>query len=241
MPQSDYVARWNDKHYVDAYLHVTSGSQPDGAEWAQKLDTNSDGVVLDLGCGEAKLLIALSPYIACGIGVDVSRHQIARGRQNIRSVGITNIELRTVDVRDITFREEELDAVVSLAAIHHISDDAKAQLFVSIRHWLKPGGLFHFHDDTFNFAPEEFEQEAARIRDGHRAKLGDNYEWMKENLCFDDFELCPYLDDLQQMIRASGLAIESVQRCGPDGPHGAIIRSRNPGSDSRQQKPGGDG
>lgn len=225
-PEDEYIARWNTKEYVDAYLQVTSGARPDGAEWARKLGVGSGSTVLDLGCGEAKLLIALSPHIARGVGVDVSGHQIARGQENVLSAGVTNIELRAADFRHVSFGEAELDAVVSLAAIHHIPDDAKAQLLMRIGRWLRPGGLFYFHDDTFNFPPEEFEQRSKQIQDGYRARLGDHYEWLKQNLCFDDFEMCPYLSDLEDMVRSSGLVIESVERRGPDGLHGAIVRAR---------------
>ena len=59
--------------------------------------------VLELGCGTAANLIplALAHPRACFIGCDLSRSALASAQRIIEGLGLTNVELRHVDICDV--------------------------------------------------------------------------------------------------------------------------------------------
>jgi putative AdoMet-dependent methyltransferase len=224
MSRSEELARrWNQKEYVANYLRVMAAREYDGTEWARELGLTEQTTVLDLGCGDGRILLAIASSIHRGIGIDVSEHQIAAARRNAEAAQVSNVEFIQSDFRHFDIGPERVDVVITIAAFHHISNEEKAALLSRVSQVLKPGGLFYFDDDTFNFPPEQFEQRAAEIRQEWERRFGsEGYERLKRELCFDDFELTPYLSDLQRMIEAAGLPIEATQERGL---HGAEIRA----------------
>ena len=79
------LQRWHDAGYTDSYIRFTRPMHVDGREWARRLGVGPDSVVIDLGCGEGKLLTALARHIGGGIGIDVSPHMVEpRGLDGVR-------------------------------------------------------------------------------------------------------------------------------------------------------------
>lgn len=163
MTAQDSTGRWHDRKYVQAYLSFTRGVEFDGTAWAKDLNVGRGDVVVDLGCGEGKLLKALAPLISRGIGLDLSSIALDRGRSGLEDAGIKNIELRCQDFRKLNLPASSVNALVSLWALHHIPDDEKRVVLEKIRDVLVPGGLLHVEDDTFNFEPERFAEMAPAI------------------------------------------------------------------------------
>jgi cyclopropane fatty-acyl-phospholipid synthase-like methyltransferase len=198
----------------------------DGTAWAEKLSVGHNDVVVDLGCGEGKLLKALAPLIFHGIGLDMSAIALERGRRGLKDAGIKNIELRRQDFRKLNVPSSSVKAVVSLWALHHVEDDAKRMVLEKIRDALVPGGLLNLEDDTFNFQPERFgEMVPAMYREFEERFGRDGWEVLKRELDGEDFECTPYLDALLSMIRLAGLDVISVTELGLNG---AVVRARHP-------------
>jgi alkylated DNA repair protein alkB family protein 8 len=98
--------------------------------------------ILDLGCGNGRLLELLKDKGVEYIGVDNSRAliKIAQERYN----KIPNVEYRFVvaDALDLSFPENSFDAVISLAVLHHIpSVEKRKKFFREVKRVLKPEGI----------------------------------------------------------------------------------------------------
>ena len=158
MKSKDFASRWHARSYVDAYVHFTRGVEFDGSAWARRLRSGAEDTVVDLGCGEGKLLIALAPYVKRGIGVDVSGISLDYARRNLAAAHVRNVELIERDFRRLELPARTVNAFVSLAALHHVPDEEKAVILANSKSALCPGGLLHIEDDTFNFPPERFDE-----------------------------------------------------------------------------------
>lgn len=88
--------------------------------------------VLDLGCGDGRLMAKLVEVGCEVVGVDSSPEQVAAARQ-------AGLDARVIDARELPFTAE-FDAVFSNAALHWIKEaDAVA---VSVYRSLRPSGRF---------------------------------------------------------------------------------------------------
>lgn len=68
----DFLERWNDPNYTSDYILFTEHQSFDTRRYLDQLQVDSASTVVDLGCGEAKVLADIAPEIDSGIGVDTS-------------------------------------------------------------------------------------------------------------------------------------------------------------------------
>ena len=92
------------------------------------------GVLLDAGCGAGAFARAVAPRCARVVAIDLSPAMIARAK----SEGVpANVELAVGDALEIDFPEASFDAIVSIAAVHHMDTRVALTRFASL---LRPGG-----------------------------------------------------------------------------------------------------
>jgi cyclopropane fatty-acyl-phospholipid synthase-like methyltransferase len=93
--------------------------------------------VLELGCGAG---LPMTSRLANGrqlTGVDISGEQIRRARRNVPGATFIHADLTTFERAWAS-----VDAVVAFYSLTHVPREEHAALFVRIRRWLRPGGLF---------------------------------------------------------------------------------------------------
>ncbi len=91
--------------------------------------------VLDVGCGEGLLARDLGTGITHVTGIDVDARSITLARRTTAAPNVTYVQS---DVLAAPFRLESFDAVVSVAALHHI--DMRVGL-TQMANLLRPGGV----------------------------------------------------------------------------------------------------
>ncbi len=101
--------------------------------------------VLDIGCGKGRAMAALARRFPRSrfVGLDLCHEAIEKGREEIASAGLTNIQLRTEDVAFMEF-EGRFDLVTAFDAIHDQRDPAS--VLANVRRSLRPGGVFLMQD-----------------------------------------------------------------------------------------------
>ena len=230
MEHRDFSWRWRDREYVDRYVRFTRGLEFDGAHWADRLGVGGADTVVDLGCGEAKLLLALAPHVARCIGLDLSPGALDHARRNIAAAKVSNVELVERDFRQLDLPVNSVKAFVSFAALHHVSDEEKRQVLAGVKEALVPEGLLHLEDDTFNFSPDQFDAMVPQMYREFEKRFGPKaWSFLKKNLAGDDFECTPYLESLLSLIRSVGLEVIQVSELGLNG---AVIRAHKPSAES---------
>jgi SAM-dependent methyltransferase len=98
--------------------------------------------VLDLGCGDGRLLdlVLRARPEAAGVGLDFSPHMLDLARK--RFAGSSRVDVVAHDLDEPLPALGRFDAVVSSFAIHHLAHERKRQLYEEIWQRLDAGGVF---------------------------------------------------------------------------------------------------
>ncbi len=98
--------------------------------------------VLDLGCGDGRLLalVKLAYPTVAGIALDFSPTMLEQAR--LRFAGDMHVAVVAHDFAEPLPDRGKFDAVVSSFAIHHVEDSRKRGLYKEVFALLEPGGVF---------------------------------------------------------------------------------------------------
>lgn len=182
-------ATWKDEAKVAEYLGRVdrlAARRAGEAELVEALPA-SVGRVLDLGCGDGRLLdlvLAARPDAAEGVGIDNSQPMIALART--RFADDARVQIVEHDLAHGLPSVGRFDAIVSGFAIHHLTHQRKRSLFAEIVDRLEPGGVFVNLEVVACATPELHEEFNRRIGrpDGDPedilAGVEEQLDWMRE-------------------------------------------------------------
>ncbi len=113
----------------------------------KKLNLQKGQKVLDIGCGWGGFLkYAAEKYGVEGVGISVSKEQIAYGQEMFRDLPV---ELRLQDYRDI---DEKFDHVISLGMFEHVGYKNYRTYMEVVHKALKDEGCFLLHTIGLHFS-----------------------------------------------------------------------------------------
>jgi trans-aconitate 2-methyltransferase len=118
-----------------SYDRISGTMEALGLEVLSRLDLEGEELVLDAGCGSGRITQALLDRLPHGrvIAVDQSASMVEAARQRLGP----EVDVRVADLLDLSL-EEPVDAVLSTATFHWISDHDL--LFRRLHAALRPGG-----------------------------------------------------------------------------------------------------
>src|SRR5215470_9076694 len=106
--------------------------------------------VLEVGCARGDNLIpmAFSLPRARFVGIDVSPRQIAEGRAAVAELGLENLELRELSIRDAGPDLGQFDFIVAHGVFSWVSEEVQEQLLKFCAEALTPHGLAYLSYNT---------------------------------------------------------------------------------------------
>jgi SAM-dependent methyltransferase len=229
----DALVEWNYMFHREIYSAVTA--------WLRERRDLSAGSLLDLGCGNGRILarsFEIAPP-ARYAGVDLSAEALAEAREYLG--GLSDVELFQADM--LSFLENgsngAFDVIFSGFALHHLGSEEKRRLFREAARGLAPGGAFLLIDVVRDDLESRDEAVAAYIRDMRRG-------WTRmtatdlENACAHvaEFDFPESVNGLVKMATEAGLVRH--QRLASYGRHEAVVffapDSDETGSDRRPNR-----
>jgi ubiquinone/menaquinone biosynthesis C-methylase UbiE len=105
--------------------------------------------VLELGCGNGKLLAFLAENLHECIGLDFSENACRLSQRNVKS---PNVNLIIADARQIPLRSGSVDTVIAFHVVGHLLAEDRTALVAESARVLSSGGKFLFCD----FSIEDF-------------------------------------------------------------------------------------
>lgn len=128
---------------------ATQGTRLDKKEYISRCARNvrpfvqlvdSHANVLEFGCGLGGNLIALSPHIGRGVGIDINGLYLWHARRLARSERAANLEFRRYDGCLLPTWEESFDVVLSVGVFERISKADVRNYIASLAKFTRRGG-----------------------------------------------------------------------------------------------------
>lgn len=108
--------------------------------------------VLELGCAGGGNLIPMAQTLPNSqfVGLDYSGQQIAAGRAAISALGLTNIALKQLDIRDIATHDlGEFDYIIVHGIFSWVPPEVQAAIFETCHRNLAPNGVAYISYNTY--------------------------------------------------------------------------------------------
>jgi cyclopropane fatty-acyl-phospholipid synthase-like methyltransferase len=138
----------------------------------EALGLGPKSTVIDMGAGTGAFAVHAAPHVKQVFAVDVSAPMLARCREKARSAGLRNVRCRAGGFLTYRHTGAPADAVVSVAALHHLPDFWKLVGLRRVREMLKQGGKLFLFDIVFpSSAPDLDRQLQVWVR-AIKAKAG---------------------------------------------------------------------
>jgi tRNA (cmo5U34)-methyltransferase len=136
------VNKWTEASHATDYLAMEIPHRSEGESVLLECIPQRASRILDLGCGDGRLLALVLERCprATGIAVDFSPAMLERAR--LRFTGDKRVQIREHNLDHSLPKLGSFDIVVSSLAIHHVTDERKRELYTEVFHLLVPAGMF---------------------------------------------------------------------------------------------------
>lgn len=173
-----------------------------------RLGLGAEHTVIDLGSGTGAFLVNAAPHLKRIYAVDVSLPMLDYARHKVEQAGLTNVSFHHGGFLTYQHTTEAVDAIISVAALHHLPDMWKGVALLRCYEMLKPGGQFYLYDIVFPFAKDY----AAPLQgwiDDFVAKVGPEFAPEVETHIRDEFSTYDWV--MEGLLRRAGFSIQSAE------------------------------
>lgn len=102
--------------------------------------------VADVGTGTGFVAAGIAPRVEKVIGIDNSPAMLEMARENLRSLGIENVELSTGDITALPLEDSSVDAAFANMVLHHAKNPAA--MLREMARIVRPGGTVAITDEA---------------------------------------------------------------------------------------------
>jgi putative AdoMet-dependent methyltransferase len=162
-----------------------------------KLEITSKDTVLDFGCGTGGIALNLAKYCKKVICVDISKSMLNILKNKAEEQKIRNIETHSAGFLTYIHEGDQVDKMITKAALHHLPDFWKSVALLKMADIIKKSGKLYFFDVIFTFHPKDHESAIENLINTMRNVAGDSmanetiihikeeystYDWIMEGL-----------------------------------------------------------
>jgi SAM-dependent methyltransferase len=148
MPNAAQIERWDGptgQHWVAEAARYDRMNRAFAAKIVDEAAPQAGVRVLDVGCGNGALALAISPLVLPGgtvMGLDISGPMLEEADRRARAAGISNVSLQKGDCQVYPLASAAYDVVVSRFGVMFFDDPRAA--FANLAQALRPGGRLVF-------------------------------------------------------------------------------------------------
>lgn len=135
-----YASQYHQEEFApDWYRKFVKPFAPDREEVTIQMLQGGGDTILDIGCGEGNILIALADKFKRLEGIDIVDYRIAKGLKKVKKKKISNIKLTVSDIEDgLDYKKNSFEVVTCLSIIEYTFDPYYT--ISEIKRVLRPGG-----------------------------------------------------------------------------------------------------
>lgn len=126
--------------------------------------------VIDLGAGTGGITVHLAERVGHIYAVDISEPMLEACRRKCKTAGRTNVSFHQGGFLSYEHTDEQVDAIISSTAMHHLPDMFKQIALLRCYDMLKPGGQFLLVDVVFSFPAHAYDTALQEWTDGFPAE-----------------------------------------------------------------------
>jgi ubiquinone/menaquinone biosynthesis C-methylase UbiE len=135
----------------DRYHQALRDYRHEAEQIVAALGLDPSATVLDMGCGTGAFALHAARCYRMVYAIDVAQAMLGRARRQAQRAGLTNIEFHRGGFLTYQHEGPPVDAVVSVAALHHLPDFWKLVGLHRLASILKPNGRLYLFDVVFSF------------------------------------------------------------------------------------------
>jgi cyclopropane fatty-acyl-phospholipid synthase-like methyltransferase len=173
-----------------------------------RLGLGAEHTVMDMGAGTGAFAIHAAPHVKTVYAVDVSLPMLDYTRRKAEQAGLTNIVFSHGGFLTYEHTAEPVDAIVSVAVLHHLPDMWKGIALLRCFEMLKPGGRFFLYDVVFP-TTKDYTALLQGLVDSFVEKVGPEFAAETEAHIRDEFSTYDWV--MEGLLRHVGFHIESAE------------------------------
>ncbi|MBN2310540.1 MAG: class I SAM-dependent methyltransferase [Candidatus Hydrogenedentes bacterium] len=189
------------------------------------LGVGSEATIIDMGCGTGAFALAAARRCRKVYAVDVSPAMLDCLREKAAAAGVANVECHQGGFLSYEHADPPVDAIVSVAALHHLPDFWKLVALRRLARMLRPHGRVYLFDVVFPSAVDDYRPAFDRWIASARDALGADFAEEAETHIRDEYSTCDWI--MEGILERAGFVIDDKQE--PDTFLAAYVCSRRPG------------
>jgi ubiquinone/menaquinone biosynthesis C-methylase UbiE len=194
----------------DAHHQAFRDYRRETAEIVAMLGLEPTATVIDMGCGTGAFAIHAAAHYQTVHAVDVSRAMLRRARRKARKAGLHNVEFHQAGFLTYEHNTAPADAVVTVAALHHLPDFWKLVGLYRLASMLKPGGKLYLFDVVFAFDVAQYMAHVKRFVRILSTDLGPSGRMEAETHCRAEYSTCDWI--MAGLLDQAGFEIATAAR-----------------------------
>jgi putative AdoMet-dependent methyltransferase len=201
----DYADAGVVAHYDEHHMRFRDYKQS-AEDIISALGLRPEHTVIDMGCGTGAFVLHAAPRCKKVYAVDVSAAMLAYLKQKAEKDNIRNIEYHQAGILTYEHTGDPVDAVVSVATLHHLPDFWKLVGLRRVADMLKPGGKLCLFDVVYSFNAREYKTAFDQWVSSTETKLGKEFADETVIHIRDEYSTCDWI--LEGMLERSGFIIK---------------------------------
>ena len=170
------------------------------------LELGPEHTVIDMGCGTGAFALHAAPHCKKLHAVDVSAAMLQYLKIKATQDNLTNIEYHHAGFLTYEHLDAPVDAVVSIAVLHHLPDFWKLVGLTRVANMLRPEGRLWLFDVVFPFSVREHKAVFDHWMSSAEATLSEEFAEEIATHIRDEYSTCDWI--LEEMLVRAGFAID---------------------------------
>lgn len=192
----------------DKYHQTFRDYRREAEQIMTSLGLADSAVMLDMGCGTGAFAIHAALYYRKVYAVDVARAMLVRARRKAKKAGLTNIEFRRGGFLTYEHTDDPVDAIVSVAALHHLPDFWKLVGLHRLTSMLKPNGRLYLFDVVFSFDIDRYEPSVERFVEKMSVRTTPDGRRAAQTHVREEYSTCGWI--MEGLLERAGFRIDNV-------------------------------
>jgi putative AdoMet-dependent methyltransferase len=192
----------------DTYHRLFRDYRHEAEEIVARLGLDASATVMDMGCGTGAFALHAAEYYRSVHAVDVSAAMLRCTKRKARRMGLKNIEFHRGGFLTYDHRAEPVDAISTVAALHHLPDFWKLVGLGRLASMLKPNGRLFLFDVVFSFDVTDYERGVKRFVRKATGHMGPSGQSESETHVREEYSTCNWI--MEGLLDKAGFRVETV-------------------------------